>query len=213
MKRSTVAAREQFSGSAHGIPDLIKQDITLPCETALTEAAPGSLVAFRTMEPVSGSTVHFWIDDYRFEPLWTRPHLWTQRFLGTGVQLVQPDFSMLEGAPYALNLWQLYRSRWLARHWQESGLQVIPSLAWCSQTLAMVGEGIPRGSVVAIEARPIGKPEAVLRRGLIRALERVQPSALLLYGAEQRLTEWCKDRVQTVSLPAWSPRRRITAAR
>jgi len=197
-----------------GLADLLPQSITLPERTALTrsQSGPGAFVLYRTLAPLPGSTLGFWTDDYRFEALWSRPHESLRRLLvHEPAQLVQPDFSTYDDQPRAVALWNLYRSRWLARWWQDAGLSVIPSLLWSAQTVELVSLGIPRGSVVACEARPRFKDRATFLAGLTRAVAEIQPPVVCLYGLADDWRPLLPPGPRYHALPAWSPRRRIHA--
>lgn len=213
--RWTIATRPIYSSSNPlGIPDLRLQEVELPTRTALKqeESGPGAFVLDRTMVPAPGSTVGFFVDDYRIEPLWSTPQLSLKRLaLYRPAALIEPDFSQFSDHPRALAVWNLYRSRWLARWWQTQGLTVIPSLNWTDQTLEVIGYGIPQGSVVACEARPRFKDADLLLAGLREAIRQIQPRAVLMYGAGPELREQVPAGPEYVWLPAWSPRKRMAA--
>ena len=68
-----------------------------------------------------GGTWHFYVDDYKFEPLWRRPH---RVFLSRPAACVEPNFSTTPDQPLACSLWHIYRKRWLGRYWQSRGIRV-----------------------------------------------------------------------------------------
>ena len=78
--------------------------------------------------PWERAIVGFFTRDYRFESWWDDPARHTQRILNLGVERVlEPDFTTSDDMPVAVDLWQVYRQRWLARYFQEAGLEVIPN--------------------------------------------------------------------------------------
>jgi hypothetical protein len=79
---------------------------------------------------VKGGTLGFFTEDWRFEKAfnnfpafhaeWVAGYDWTC--------LVQPDYSTYGDYPFPHRLYNLYKSRWVARYWQSLGLYVIPVL-------------------------------------------------------------------------------------
>ena len=215
QQRWTLANRPIFPAyNGWGIPQLLSQAVTLPDRLALKRSwsGAGSLVNDRTLQPLPGSTICFYVDDYRIEPLWNRPLASLRRLEDLlPAAVIEPDFSQYSDHPAAVAIWNLYRSRWVARYWQEHGLTVIPSLNWNAQMLDMIGLGIPRGAVVACEARPRFKDSRLLLAGLRAAVKQIAPAAVLLYGAADGLREQVPSGPEYRWLPAWSPRKRIEA--
>lgn len=68
--------------------------------------------------------VHFFIDDYKFEQLWSSPFKYVPMFRNYG-NIISPDFSIWSVQPYALNIFNMYRSRYLTRFYQEFGVNVL----------------------------------------------------------------------------------------
>lgn len=64
--------------------------------------------------------VSFFLDDYKFEQVWTRPRDFIRTFQYYG-NIISPTFSIWSNQPYALNLFNMYRSRWCTRFYQEFG--------------------------------------------------------------------------------------------
>lgn len=77
----------------------------------------------------SRMVVAFYTWDHKFESIWSDPRPFTARMLHCKVlAAVSPNFSVYRGAPLAFQAYQIYRSRWLSRYWQEVGLNVIPDI-------------------------------------------------------------------------------------
>lgn len=105
-------ARRFPARSPFGIPDLEPQSFDLP-------AAP-RLRPYRSrldrLDP-SRDICHFYLDDYRFETTWNRPEVgW--RHVSSYFATCTPDFSLYPTWPVAMQIWQTYRARWLARFWR-----------------------------------------------------------------------------------------------
>lgn len=166
------------SGNDWGIPDL-------PAATW----EPARLVAYndrhgtRTVGP--GSAVHFFLDDYRFETVWTKPERGLSRCRTVGAALT-PDFSLWRDMPLAMQLWQVYRSRWCGAWLLHHGVRIIPTISWStpdSYTFAFAG--VTPGSVVAVSTvGTLRDPDArgLFDAGYAEMLERLTPATVLVYG-------------------------------
>ncbi len=154
-------------------------------------AAPEWLVAYRTRirSPrfdFNRAAVHFFLDDYRFETVWARPeraleHLRKYRMLLT------PDFSLYADWPLVMQQWNVYRSRWCGRYWQELGFQVIPTVSWSTpESFKFCFDGLPRQSLVAVSAAGVKLGEPTQREqfmaGFREMVGRLAPSMVLAYG-------------------------------
>lgn len=76
--------------------------------------------------------VHFFIDDYQFERLWNCPSKYID-ILKCFACVIAPDFSMYEDMPFAMQLWNLYRSMHIAKLFEANGIKVIANLMWSSK--------------------------------------------------------------------------------
>lgn len=74
-------------------------------------------------------SVHFFIDDYQFNRLWTAPDVYLPMLSGFRC-VATPDFSMYTDFPKAIQIYNHYRKHWLGRYWQDHGITVIPTIAW-----------------------------------------------------------------------------------
>lgn len=166
------------SSNEWGIPDL---------PTALT--SPARLVAYNDKHacetPETGDAVHFFLDDYRFETVWSKPERGLARCQRVGTALT-PDFSLWTTMPRAMQVWQVYRSRWVGCWLAHHGVQVIPTIGWStSDSYEFAFAGVPTGSVVAIST--VGVQHDPLARelfaeGYAAMLHHLLPSTVLAYG-------------------------------
>jgi len=141
---------------------------------------------------LDGGAIHFFLDDYRFENAWNNPHRGLDRVRRTGAALT-PDFSLWRDMPLAAQLWQVYRSRWLGAYWQYHGIRVIPTGQWSGpESYGFAFDGLPEGGAVAVSAVGVKDTtgRALFALGLEELIRRMQPSALLTYGA---LPPQCND--------------------
>lgn len=75
--------------------------------------------------------VHFFLDDYQFNRVWTYPDRYIE-MLRRFRYVLSPDFSLYTDFPMAMQIYNHYRKHWIARYWQESGIKVIPTICWSS---------------------------------------------------------------------------------
>ena len=204
----TLHAAHLFSSrNQYGIPDLHHVSYT---------QAPNWLVPYRqrirTSTPLDEGAVHFFLDDYRFETVWSRP--WkAMEALRPYTTLLTPDFSLYRDWPMMLQLWNTYRNRWCGRFWQEQGFHVIPTVSWSTAvSFEFCFLGIPQRSVVAVSAVGVRLNDPLASRlfvdGFREMMHRLTPSKVLGYG---RLPDRCYEMADVVSYPTrW---RSIRAAR
>jgi len=169
------------SSNSWGIPSIPHASLSV---------IPTWLSPYRTrlradQDPKEGA-VHFFLMDYQFESLWRRPVKTLQGLQSTWSVVLGPDFSLFYDCPLVMQLWNTYRSRWVARWWVENGLTVIPTVAWASPaSWDFCFLGLPSRSVLAISTvgtrnDPVAKLSFLL--GFEEMLNRLNPSAVLCYG-------------------------------
>lgn len=149
--------------------------------------------------------IGFYIDDSRFERVWTKLKENTQRFINAGVYgLIMPDFTRVEGFPLPTNMWSVYRNFYCALYWQMAGLDIIPNLqGFDVDSVEAVCEPIPQHCpVVAVQLQTIqhgnkqlrsaqgatGLSEEAHQELLNLQLDLLKPETLLVYGSERGLT-------------------------
>jgi len=88
------------------------------------------------------STIHFYVDDYRFENVWKNPN---GILSGCCTALIEPNTSIAYTTPIAFGLNQIYKKRWIARYWQECGLLVYADLFVSQKFYNFNRMGIPDG--------------------------------------------------------------------
>lgn len=143
-----------------------------------------SLVA---MPPMSSVIPCFYVDDYRFEGLWSETDRWATRLINAGVRtVIAPNYSLLGVQPLASHIWNIYRSRWVARYLQEVGIKVIPDVQSWPRDREFALETLPKGlPVVACECHAGVKNEDDFKSrvdDLKLYDEVVQPQSWLIYG-------------------------------
>ncbi|QCG76857.1 hypothetical protein SEA_XIANYUE_1 [Mycobacterium phage XianYue] len=167
------------SSTAHDIPDL------RPSDFVPANLAAWNMPRHREYAAITGGALHFFLDDYRFETVWSSPERLLDRVKAVGATLT-PDFSLWREMPRAAQVWNVYRSRWCGAYWQSQGIEVIPTACWSTpETFDFCFDGIPEGATVAISSvgiRSSKVDQALFRAGLQELLDRKQPQLLLAYG-------------------------------
>jgi hypothetical protein len=135
------------------------------------------------VDPVAA--VHFFLDDYRFETVWSKPERGLSRCRSVGAALT-PDFSLWRDMPLVMQMWQVYRSRWCGAWLLHHGIQVVPTVSWSTeQSYAFAFAGITPGSVVAVSTVGTRRdPEArtLFADGYTEMVRRLRPATVLVYG-------------------------------
>ena len=152
-------------------------------EFEVTDLIPFNLCKQKKKEDLDKG-VHFFLDDYKFEQIWTRPRDYIQMFQEYG-NIVSPTFSIWSNQPYALNLFNMYRSRWCTRFFQEFGVNVLVDVRWSDESSYDYSfSGIEKHSPVIVNT--VGTKYLDNRKmfidGFEEMLKRIEPSELYVYG-------------------------------
>ena len=164
----------------HGIPMLDVYSGEIPGELSSWH----STAVKRSFKSVENSFVHFFIDDYYFESVWASPkRLMTVSRSVRGI--IGTTYSVYEAQPKAMNVWNVYRNRWVCKYLESQGVQVIPAVVWADEsTWDYCFEGIPCQSVVAVST--VGTLRKNNRRlfcaGFEEMIRLLNPKTLLVYG-------------------------------
>ena len=78
----------------------------------------------RSAKNPEDKAVHFFLDDYQFNRVWTDADRYIpmlQRFK----YVLTPDFSLYTDFPKALQIYNHYRKHWLGAYWQMHGINVL----------------------------------------------------------------------------------------
>ena len=148
-----LQARRLYRGDpAHGIPELLPVELPATLPTRFTPWPARKHAA-------AGNGLHFFVDDYRFEPLWRSPRRYAA-VLERAPLVLGPDFSVYADWPRAMALWNVYRARWLCRELQDMDVAVVPSVTWGSpDTFDFAFLGLPSGTPVAVTS--VGRARAL----------------------------------------------------
>jgi hypothetical protein len=135
--------------------------------------------------------VGFYIDDDKFDECWFSPDVFTAKMLKRKpYAMIAPNFSILPEMVTAEKIYSMFRSRWVARFWQEAGIKIIPDIitgliqppdykyAW-----AGIPSDIPCVSIQLQTTKTDDEFKTNERRNTIRAmLDIVRPQSMIVYG-------------------------------
>lgn len=159
----------------------------MPKLRAFNEPLPNGFIPFsdrRKMLLPYG--IHCYLYDYKIESLWNSPPA-AINCLKQYKCVIAPDFSVFVDMPRAVNVWNIYRNRWVTSYWQKVGIRAVPSASWGNvDSFEYCFDGLPENSVIAIGHTAIGKDlscRKLYRLGVETLIERKHPEKLIVYGA------------------------------
>jgi hypothetical protein len=172
------------------IPDDVQ---VWPGDDLADKAAPSDnriVLLGYTMRKMSSdqAILAFYVDDYRFESLWSEPDRYVMKFLNAGIRkAISPNFSLWTDDPQAMRIWNTYRSRWLGRYMQEAGMRILPDVNWALESdFGYCFAGIPSGCDVSVQMNTIrakNKEEVSnFIAGITEFVKQCRPSRILFYG-------------------------------
>jgi len=186
------------SSNDWGIPDLLEDQLAeyIPrgtwdrSENSNTSDAWFCQSARPFPETREGGVLGFFTEDYRFESYWNNKKGSLNKLLNEEWHAVCAiDFSLYANEPKVLRMYNLYRSRWLARFWQEFGIDIIPIIQGggdgdADLTLGTIPKGAP---IIASQCRTISarspKRHWEFYKNLLEdAVAIIQPQTFIIYG-------------------------------
>lgn len=162
-----------------GFPFVRKQELDL--------SKPIELISYSDTSIRDDSNLHkgveFFIDDYRFEPIYRNPEKSLEK-LSRYRFLLTPDFSLYSEMDPWRQIESVGKSRWVGAFWQSKGLLVIPTVSWAQpSSYRFCFEAIERGSIVAVGMIGCKHERVAFMRGYTTMLETIEPSAIICFGA------------------------------
>ena len=150
---------------------------------------PSDLIGFNYAKSSTNKAtgIHFYLDDYQFERLWSSPDKYID-LLKSYECILSPDFSLYSDMPMAMKIWNTYRSRWIGNYYQSQGIKVIPTISWAEkETYKFCFEGIPKGSIVSISTIGVKQNSDqynMWKSGVDELIKQIKPSTILIYGGK-----------------------------
>jgi hypothetical protein len=128
------------------------------------------------------STVHFFIDDDRFDEIWRNPNDYVNE-LAQYKQLMSPGFSLYVNMSGALQIFNTFRNRWLGAFYQEKGMAVIPTIVWSNKlSFEYCFDAIEEGSIVAVSTIGCYDIEWEFMKGFTKMCEVIKPDKVICYA-------------------------------
>ena len=94
--------------------------------------------------------VHFYLDDALFERLWRQPRKYLpllKRFNG----VILPDYSCYRDMPFAMQIWNIYRSRAIGHWLQQNSVEIIVNIRYGDdRTYDCCCDGVSQNCVIAM---------------------------------------------------------------
>ena len=129
--------------------------------------------------------VHCYLYDYKIDFAWNSPQSVIQ-CLKRYACVIAPDYSLFVDQPRAVNVWNVYRNRWISSYWQNEGVILVPSASWGNvDSFGFCFDGLPENSTIAIGHTAIGKDKdarKLYRLGVEALIDRKNPTRLVVYG-------------------------------
>lgn len=135
------------------------------------------------------TTYHFYTEDYRFEALWKNPI----KLLMSGCkQIVEPNCSIHDQTPVAMALWQIYKKRYLARYFQECGVQVWVDLNVSPKFALYNRLGVPDGYNAFFTRGSDGFMEKLQSElEMARRISGCDRPNMCCYAGGKEVQDWC----------------------
>ncbi len=103
--------------------------------------------------PFSKTIVGFYVDDYRFDRFWDTSSESTMELMKQGyLGAVMPNYSPMPKDPRAVRVFQMYKSRWVGRYFQEAGIKIVPDIQCASADIEWMCDGLAGVKTIAIQA-------------------------------------------------------------
>lgn len=139
--------------------------------------------------PFDRAFMGFYTHDRHFESFWEYPSYYVSRMLRAGMKgSLTPNYSLFTNGPDALNVFNVFRARWVGRYMQEVGIKVIPDLQpfrlddWAIDlTCAGVPVGSPWISFQGQSTSGIGDEDAYAE-AMRQIITKVKPKGVIAYG-------------------------------
>lgn len=130
--------------------------------------------------------VCFYEDDFLFERVWNNPSRYVDR-LSKFEGVITPDFSVYYDMPFAMQIWNIFRSRAIGAWLQSQGIKVAPNIRFGDErTFECCCDGISKHSVISIGTLGCLKVKSyreTFEKGLAYVAKRLEPETMVLYGS------------------------------
>lgn len=126
--------------------------------------------------------VHFFVDDYRFESVYSNPYRSLNR-LKKYAFLLTPDYSLYSEMKPWRQIESIGKSRWVGAFWQSQGCIVLPTISWGTpSSFRFSFEAIEHNSIVAVGMIGCKQSRQGFMRGYNAMLDTIEPEAIICFG-------------------------------
>jgi len=148
------------------------------------------------MKDASRIILAFYAWDEWFLNWWFHPARMMTKTLNAGIEYaITPNFSQISSMPAVVNMWSVFRSRWLGRYFQEIGVKVIPDVDWILGDRKWLDEivlpGIPVGTpIISIQVQNYEKesgsrdPAKQITQDVEHIVDVLQPETVFVYAGK-----------------------------
>lgn len=135
------------------------------------------------------ATLHFYVDDYRFNALWKNP---AKIFDNNPAAAVECNYSLFDTTPLSFGLQFIYQKRWMARYWQENGIRIYVDLNVSSKFFDYNRMGVPDGWDAFATRGALGGLELLKAKfNQARQISGLDSPNLIVYGGGKEVHEFC----------------------
>ena len=135
------------------------------------------------------ATLHFYVDDYRFNALWKNP---AKIFDNNPAAAVECNYSLFDTTPLAFGLQFIYQKRWMARYWQENGIRIYVDLNVSSKFFKYNRMGVPDGWNAFATRGSLGGMDLLKAKfEQARQISGLDSPNLIVYGGGKEVHEFC----------------------
>lgn len=160
----------------------------------------------------------FYTHDSKFENCWYQTGEVVEKIIAQRWQaVIAPNFSLWSHQPRLIQMWQVYRSRWVARYLQGAGVPIIPDVDWIDNAsfdfnLLGIPAGLPCVSIQCQTNLVNAQEEQQRADGIARIVDLLKPGQLLVYGAnddwQSRIAKIVDERCQVIHVESLTRRLR-----
>ena len=126
--------------------------------------------------------VHFFVDDYRFEGIYTHPERTLAKYSQYAF-LLTPDFSTYADMDLWRQIESVAKNRWVGAYWQSNGLTVIPTISWSTpRSFDFCFDGVEKNAVVAVSTLGCRRSNVSFLRGYEAMLNKLNPQTIICFG-------------------------------
>ena len=164
-----------------------------------TNEIPNDLISFSKILTSDdyNKWIHFYEHDYVIERIWKYPHKYLpiiRKYAG----VISPDFSLYRDMPLIMQIYNIFRSRMIARWLQDNGVKVIINVRFGDRrTYKVACTGVPKHCTIAIGTHGTMKlceDRKVIEDGVAFVLKNLEPSVLIIYGTtSETIIDLCKE--------------------